>query len=50
MDRVRFSPEAGAELLKRLGVHGGESEIHSAVREFRGYAVALADIAVMDRC
>jgi hypothetical protein len=36
-----LSPEAGAQLLKSLGVRGTEAELRKAAGEFKGHALAL---------
>ncbi len=36
-----LSPEAGAELLQKLGVHGTQKELTDAAEEFEGHALAL---------
>jgi hypothetical protein len=36
-----LSPEAGAQLLKSLGVRGTEAELRQAAGEFKGHALAL---------
>jgi tetratricopeptide (TPR) repeat protein len=41
-DLEALSPEAGAELLKRLGVKGKESELLAASREFGNHALTLS--------
>jgi hypothetical protein len=41
IDLDHLSPEAGAEVLKRLGVKGLERELEEASREFGGHALAL---------
>ncbi|HEX5718188.1 MAG TPA: TIR domain-containing protein, partial [Thermoanaerobaculia bacterium] len=40
-DLEALSPEAGAELLKRLGVKGKDSELLAASREFGNHALTL---------
>ncbi|MCP4696518.1 MAG: ATP-binding protein [Gammaproteobacteria bacterium] len=37
----RLAPEAGAQLLKELGVHGTAAELQKASAEFEGHALAL---------
>lgn len=41
-DLNRLSPEAGAQLLERLGVHGFPAELEETAREFQGNALALS--------
>lgn len=40
-----LSPEAGAELLKELGVQGSDSELRAASQEFGNHALALKILA-----
>src|SRR6185503_10397917 len=40
-DLEALSPEAGAELLRRLGVDGKKSELLAASQEFGNHALAL---------
>ena len=40
-DLDQLSSEAGAKLLRALGVKGGEAELRSASDEFRGHCLAL---------
>ena len=41
IDLENLSEEAGAELLKHLGVKGTQEELKQASKEFKGYALAL---------
>jgi hypothetical protein len=41
IDLEELSPEAGAQLLKKLGVKGTQAELHEASRAFQGHALAL---------
>ena len=36
-----LSPEAGAQVLRNFGVDGSDKEMHKAVKEFDGHALAL---------
>jgi tetratricopeptide (TPR) repeat protein len=40
-DLERLSGDAGAKLLRALGVHGDEAELRSASEEFNGHCLAL---------
>ncbi len=41
VDLDKLPPAAGAELLRRLGVEGGEAELREASEEFGGHGLAL---------
>ncbi len=40
-DLERLSSDAGAKLLRALGVHGDEGELHRASKEFAGHCLGL---------
>jgi tetratricopeptide (TPR) repeat protein len=40
-DLDQLAPEAGAQLLRKLGVAGGDDELEQAAKEFGGHSLAL---------
>ena len=49
-DLEQLSSDAGAQLLRALGVKGHEAELRSASDEFSGHCLALTLLQLSDRC